>query len=698
MLPVKISPSFTKLFLSLIFSAPLSLAEKKGSGGLGNINWEKQNLSRTDQKMKKKQSKVHQKTQEHSQEHLHWDYDPTYVSDPADLPRKRGIAGLVDFKSICGGADESQPVELYDGTLGVPVDFVRQFERPVGQIQWRDDLRDRYDKPGNVSGIRWASGTLIGRDLFLTAGHVFDQRPGSWQVPRRNGSNEPIDPEEIATNMKINFNYQLDATGRLQPGESYPILELLEYRRGGLDYAIVRVGGHPGDKYGFTGLAEADSTEGDMLCIIQHPEGQPKRIDAGPQFHAFGDRIGYDSIDTLGGSSGSGILQERTGLIVGVHTNGGCHLASFGHNYGYKITSIAKVSTVLKGLDSEGWIHQDVNRLSGAPQAAGRPAAFLEEEHLVVIYRTGTGHLHLLERGRNWKHTAITSNPGIQRAVGNPAAYPLSGPSWRFVTYRGRDQAIHQLWWNGAWQYLSISEQAGAPPAASDPTPLISPDGTSQQIFFIDDNGHLILLWWDGNWHHANISHATGAPPFDGRPATAPTPEGQTIYVACSGKDKKVHLLRREGTHQWYYEAAAEDAGAPSAIGDPAIAVVPHEDRPRLYYRAGGGRLIQVHWYNRWLYSDLTAAADAPPVGGEPAAAFLAGNPFPTIAYENRDGHLVRLYWSDDRWQAESPSQMTGAPKLRSAPLLLVRQAANHLYLIYRGKDDHIHELTTERI
>jgi hypothetical protein len=43
-----------------------------------------------------------------------------------------------------------------------------------------------------------------------------------------------------------------------------------------------------------------------MLCIIQHPAGLPKRIEAGPALHLHDVEIGYDSIDTLGGSSGAG--------------------------------------------------------------------------------------------------------------------------------------------------------------------------------------------------------------------------------------------------------------------------------------------------------------------------------------------------------------------------------------------------------
>ncbi len=122
-------------------------------------------------------------------------------------------AEALAIESICGNADESQHVELYDGTLGVLRAFVDVNERPVGQLQWLNDLADRFDdsgdSPGNVSGVRWGSGGLISDDLFLTAGHCFDQSGGGWARPKRNG--QTISPQEIATLMRVNFNFQINS-------------------------------------------------------------------------------------------------------------------------------------------------------------------------------------------------------------------------------------------------------------------------------------------------------------------------------------------------------------------------------------------------------------------------------------------------------------------------------------------------------
>lgn len=254
------------------------------------------------------------------------------------------------LESICGTTDDSQPVEQYDGTLGVTTAFVDAHQKPAVQVQWNDNLASIYTNPGDVNGVRWGSGTMIGPDLMLTCGHLFDADPNGWTVPRQNGTNNAISPQEIATNMHVNFLYQVDSTGTLRAEQRFPITQLIEYRLGGLDMAICRIGGNPGNTYGWTEVSTTNAAVGDMLAIIGHPAGQPKRIEAGPCTSISATTIRYNDIDTLGGNSGSGILDGATGRIVGVHTNGGCNTQGTGSNSGVAITAIRNASPTLQAL------------------------------------------------------------------------------------------------------------------------------------------------------------------------------------------------------------------------------------------------------------------------------------------------------------------------------------------------------------
>lgn len=287
------------------------------------------------------------------------DIDPLFVPH---LDKIRGLSkNLLELpeggdeypailESICGADDDSQPVEQYDGTLGVTIAFVNAHQAPVGQLQWNDNLASIYTNPGTVSGERWCSGTMITNNLFLAAGHCFDQTGGGWVRPLVNGTTNIIPPSEIATNMHVNFNYQVNSSGILQTEQSFAVLELVEYRLGGLDFAIVRLDGNPGVTYGTTQVSATDGVVGETICIIGHPAGQPKRIEAGAVLNLVGNYIGYNDIDTLGGNSGSGILRASDGRIVGVHTNGGCNAAGTGHNTGVRITSIIAQSPTLQSI------------------------------------------------------------------------------------------------------------------------------------------------------------------------------------------------------------------------------------------------------------------------------------------------------------------------------------------------------------
>lgn len=273
-------------------------------------------------------------------------------------------------EALCGPSDNSQDVELYDGKLGPSKDFVKTRQPSTGQIRWNVNIASALnpdDNPGDVSGQRWCSGTLISERLFITAGHCFEIDLNGWQTPQRKVGNGFISlpPQELAPLMHVIFNYQRDgaacgnpafpATCPIRGGDVYPILKLVE--RGnegrGLDYAILELGDGkdglaPGQKYApqLYDVSEPTLRAAAQLTVIQHPNGKPKRVAAGTSLRISDDHIYYTDLDTLGGSSGAGILTQSERLI-GIHTDGGCDGARR-ENFGLSLLAIARVSKVVK--------------------------------------------------------------------------------------------------------------------------------------------------------------------------------------------------------------------------------------------------------------------------------------------------------------------------------------------------------------
>jgi len=221
-------------------------------------------------------------------------------------------------ESICGTSNLQQ-VEDYDGSRGQPVEFVATHAPAVAAMA--------YGTPD--SSNKYCTGTMISENLFLTASHCVDS---------------------TTLHDYAVFNYQrMHGSTQLEQQVHVKILEVVEQSLGGLDYAILKLDGTPGATYGYTHVNSAEIELGHMLTIIQHPSGNPKAVDVG---HRSGSRendyMTYADLDTDLDSSGSGVL-DQNGMLVGVHTNGGC-TPTAGDNAAVLMTKIAAASPTIQKL------------------------------------------------------------------------------------------------------------------------------------------------------------------------------------------------------------------------------------------------------------------------------------------------------------------------------------------------------------
>lgn len=255
-----------------------------------------------------------------------------------------------DPESACNHASRLQDVEVYDGSYGVTSAFVARHRRAVGLLYWKSDLAVRYrEQAGNVSGQGWCTGTLIDEDLFLTAGHCLDNvNAGGWRLPREKGG-IPLSPSDLAREFMVAFRYEAAAQPALTaPVEDVEVVRLEEYRLGGVDYALLRLANAPGLRHGVARLSAVDTTRQAPIVILQHPMAELMKIGGGSVAAISGGKLSY-VIDTKPGSSGAGILDARSGKIVGIHTDGGCTKKG-GANFGPTIGAIAQASPIVRGL------------------------------------------------------------------------------------------------------------------------------------------------------------------------------------------------------------------------------------------------------------------------------------------------------------------------------------------------------------
>ncbi len=189
--------------------------------------------------------------------------------------------------------------------------------------------------------------TMIGKSCAITAGHCYEH-----------------------INV-LEFNTPLSRDGRIQHPDASDVYQiekgsLFYSNRGpGKDYAVARympnaiTGQYPGEAQGhyevslrkpsskrikvdITGYG-IDRNDSDRNMAQQHHSGVTTQIGG-----TFGGAVLKHTVDTMGGNSGSSIINKRTGKIIGIHTHGGCH-TSGGANQG---TAIAYVKELKKAIKS----------------------------------------------------------------------------------------------------------------------------------------------------------------------------------------------------------------------------------------------------------------------------------------------------------------------------------------------------------
>ena len=165
-----------------------------------------------------------------------------------------------------------------------------------------------------VSPAAIGTGFLVGPGIVRTNNHV---------VPTRQAAAEAV----------VEFNFEEDANGRLMAHNTYQVVPAPAFVTspvGELDCTILNVaeadGQPPLASWGTLtlGYDDADGVAvGAHVTIIQHPQGGPKKIaaTANEVVNIYDQRLQYMT-DTMGGSSGSPVFNDKW-KVIAIHHSGG---------------------------------------------------------------------------------------------------------------------------------------------------------------------------------------------------------------------------------------------------------------------------------------------------------------------------------------------------------------------------------------
>jgi hypothetical protein len=151
----------------------------------------------------------------------------------------------------------------------------------------------------------FCSGTLIGRDLVLTANHC-------------------VLTDEDCRDSRFIFGYRYESEGtlaRVTRDDIYSCRRRI-FKPDDMDVVVLQLDRPASSRYQPVALAESPPEIGDSLKIIGFPLGLPMKISENCQVKdIIRDQQIRDNCDTFPGNSGSGTFNVD-GALVGVHTDG----------------------------------------------------------------------------------------------------------------------------------------------------------------------------------------------------------------------------------------------------------------------------------------------------------------------------------------------------------------------------------------
>ncbi len=177
----------------------------------------------------------------------------------------------------------------------------------------------------------YCTGTLITKDLFLTAEHCAAKC------------------EEI----KVTFGFLEE-----ERQEQFFCKEVVEQGDGKYenDYFLIRLEGNPGIQWGWYDVSAKPVPAGSELLMIHHPQATPMKVSQkNCTLKVEEDNFLNHRCDTQPGSSGSAILlpnyeHPEESRVVGVHTLGGCDDEEDSTNSGPSMRHLVEISPTLKSL------------------------------------------------------------------------------------------------------------------------------------------------------------------------------------------------------------------------------------------------------------------------------------------------------------------------------------------------------------
>ena len=199
-------------------------------------------------------------------------------------------------------------VALFNSTDVIP-DNVKKTAKLVTE-KFGDSFSLCKDEPvrEQPSGA-FCSGSLVGDDLVLTAGHC-------------------IRSASACTGVKFVFGFNIRQKGNIPTevglDDVYSCTKIIarEEQGYGADFALVKIDRKVTKYKPLSINRKGDPEVGTEIVVIGHPSGIPTKVSDGANVRSNENGFFVANLDTYGGNSGSAVFNTKTGLVEGVLVRG----------------------------------------------------------------------------------------------------------------------------------------------------------------------------------------------------------------------------------------------------------------------------------------------------------------------------------------------------------------------------------------
>jgi uncharacterized protein with PIN domain len=252
------------------------------------------------------------------------------------------------------------------------------------------------------------------------------------------------------------------------------------------------------------------------------------------------------------------------------------------------------------------------------------------------------------------------------------------------------------------WLDFDLNAVTGAPPMAGNPSGYVVEAEKRQHVVYRGFGGEIReLATWTGDksWGQFDLTAATGAPPAASDPFGYAFELEKRQHIVYRGVDNHIHELAISiGGSSWGHFDLTAVTGAPPALGDLIGYAFEAEKRQHIVYRGVDNHIHELAISmggNAWSHFDLTAGTGATLAAGDPFGYVFKAEKRQHIVYRGVDNHIHELAISmgGNAWGNFDLTGGTGATPAAGDPVGYAFETENRQHVVYRGVDSHIHEL-----